>query len=142
MEMERFLPLILLLIFQFNFANAQPINKASISPCDSLTVKEFLSRANKIKRLMDEHRNLTENEAKRMIRIYNTVFTNASKTTTWDSGHLLRDFETQFDAYYYNYLKEKYEMIIVKGGTTYLKKIDLYVGIGPTYRCKDFYLVN
>jgi hypothetical protein len=121
---------------------AQNINKATNADCDSLSKKDFFSIAKNIKRLMDKHYSLSILNVEKMVKIYNTIYITDIKNDTLNSNHFLEKFRIEFDSYYYNILKKEYDLKYDKGGTLYLSKIDLYIGIGSTYGCKDIYIIH
>jgi hypothetical protein len=76
-----------------------------------------------------------------MIRIYNTAF---DAIVADDSSHrqLISGYRRIFKERYFDLLAKKYDLAFGKGGSTYLKELDIYVGFASPVRCRDMYLID
>ncbi len=85
---------------------------------------------------------MSEDDDRRMVKCYNTLMISAGLFKDGlNKDHFLEDFRSGFNKGSYYVLKKKYSYVATKGGTEYLSKLDLYIGMGPSFRCKDFYEV-
>ncbi|HEX3933582.1 MAG TPA: hypothetical protein VHW43_02815 [Puia sp.] len=116
--------------------------QAGDDKCDSLSKRNFFLTVSAIKKLMDKHAVMSKDDDKRMVKSYNTLTISAGLFKDGlNRDHFLEDFQAEFDKVFYYVLKKKYSYVATKGGTEYLSQLDLYIGMGPEYRCKDFYQV-
>jgi hypothetical protein len=116
--------------------------QGSDGPCDSLSRQQFFLMTRHIKELMDKHATMSLSDDRKMVRLFSTMFTSADLfKDSLNKDSLLEHFSAEFWKVYFDRLKQKYDLVVTKGGTMYLSKLDLHIGMGPEYRCKDFYQV-
>lgn len=116
--------------------------QASADPCDSLSRQQFFLMTGHIKELMDKHAAMSLSDDRKMVKLYSTMFISADLfKDPLNKDSLLENFSAKFRKVYFDRLKQKYDFVVTKGGTMYLSKLDLYIGMGPSFRCKDFYEV-
>jgi hypothetical protein len=116
--------------------------QASDDPCDSLSRRQFFLMTRHIKELMDKHATMSLSDDRKMVKLFSTMFTSADLfKDPLNKDSLLENFSAEFWKVYFDRLKQKYDFVLTKGGTMYLSKLDLHIGMGPEYRCKDFYQV-
>lgn len=111
--------------------------------CDSISKQQFMVIVNGLAGKVTDHASLTDSDAAILVKLYNTFSTNlyARKEDSINTAHPLGRIVHEFDHYYYDIFKKRYELILAKGGTQYLKKLDLWIGITMTWRCEDFFWI-
>jgi len=129
------------LFFSATVLQAQAGNS---SGCDSISRQAFTALTGEIAQAAAHHKTLTDIEATNLVKLYNTYTANAGirKEDSLNAEQPLRKAVHAFDAYYYNIFKEKYNLKYAKGGALYLSKLDVWIGVTMTWRCRDFFWIS